>query len=129
MVTASWQLFVEVDPSKTYFAYAAFVERKTALSYFGYLMRARKVQKQLNTAKGLVGFTARIEFFSRKVAQLAVFEDANALNDFAHSGQHALCAEQTKPSMNWIKNTTWNISGSEMPPKLDDAISRFQSQK
>ena len=129
MVTVSWQSFKDVDPSKTYVAYAAQLERKTAWSYFGFLMRFRKVQKQLISAKGLVGFTARCEFLSRKAAMLAVFDDENVLNDFAHSGQHALCREQGKASMNWYKKATWDILGSEIPPRLDDAIGRVQSQK
>lgn len=129
MVEVSWQSFKDVDPSKTYFAYAGYLERKTAWSYFGFLMRFRKVQKQLNSAKGLVGYTARCEFLSRKAAQIAIFDDENALKRFAHSGQHALCSEQAKAGMNWLRNTTWNILGSEVPPKLEDAINRVQSQK
>jgi hypothetical protein len=129
MVGVSWQSFKEIDPSKTYLAYGGYLERKTAWSYFGFLMRFRKVQKQLNTAKGLVGYAASCEFLSKKATQLAVFEDEYALKDFAHSGQHALCQEQAKASMNWIKNTTWSVLGSELPPKLEDAISRIQSQK
>ena len=92
-------------------------------------MKFRKVQKQLNTAKGLVGYTASCEFLSKKATQLAVFDDEKTLKDFAHSGQHALCSEQAKASMNWLKNATWKILGSELPPKLGDAISRIQSQK
>jgi hypothetical protein len=129
MVEVSWQSFKDVDPSKTYLAYGAYLERKTAWSCFGFLMRFRKVQKQLNSAKGLVGYTARCEFLNRKAAQLAIFDDENALKRFAHSGQHALCSEQAKAGMNWLRNTTWNILGSEVPPKLEDAISRVQSQK
>ena len=129
MVTVNWKAFKEVDPSKTYLAYAGYAERKTAWSYPSFLMRARKVEKQLSTTKGLVGFTAQLEFASKKVVQLAVFDNADALKEFAHSGQHALCAEQTKPSMNWLKSTTWNILGSEIPPKIEDAVNRIKSQK
>jgi hypothetical protein len=129
MVGVSWQSFKDVDPSKTYLAYAAILERKTAWSYFGFLMRFRKVQKQLKTTKGLVGYTASCEFSSRKATQLAVFEDEATLKDFVHSGQHALCSEQAKADMNWIKNATWEILGSEVPPKLEDAINRVQNQK
>ena len=129
MVGVSWQTFKEIDPSKTYLAYGAYLERKTAWSYFGFLMSFRKVQKQLNTTKGLVGYTASCEFLSKKATQLAVFDDEPALKDFAKSGQHALCKEGAKASMNWFKNTTWKILGSELPPKLEDVMSRIQSQK
>ena len=127
MVTVSWQQYNEVDPSKTYLAYGAIAERKTAWSYFGFLMRARKVQKQLETAKGVVGFTARLEFLNRNVVQLAVFDDANALKEFSQTGQHVLCSKQTKASMKWLKNKTWDILGSELPPKIEEAIRKNQS--
>jgi hypothetical protein len=66
MVEVPWQKFLEPNPSASYIAYAAYVERKTVWSFFSFLMKARKVQKQLNTTKGLVGFTARLEFFSKR---------------------------------------------------------------
>lgn len=128
MVTSAWKTYQDVDQSKTYVVYAAYVERKSSWSYFNYLMRAGKVGKQLNTAKGLVGFTAKLEFFSKKVVQLAVFTDPDALNAFAHSGQHALCAQQTKSTMNWLKNMTWSVSGAELPPKMEDALNRIQTK-
>ena len=90
-------------------------------------MRARKVQKQLETAKGVVGFTARLEFLNRNVVQLAVFDDANALKEFSQTGQHVLCSKQTKASMKWLKNKTWDILGSELPPKIEEAIRKNQS--
>jgi hypothetical protein len=127
MVTVAWQSYKEVDPSKTYIAYGAIALRKTAWSYFSFLMRARKVQKQLEIARGVVGFTARLEFSSKKVVQLAVFDDENALKEFSQTGQHGLCSKQTKASMLWLKNKTWSILGSEIPPKLEDAINKNQS--
>jgi hypothetical protein len=127
MVTVSWQSYKEADPSKTYLAYGALAERKTVWSFFSFLMRARKVQKQLETSRGVVGFTARLEFLSKKVVQLAVFDDANTLKEFSQTGQHVLCSEQTKASMKWLKNKTWSISGSEIPPKIEDAINKNQS--
>ncbi len=130
MVEVPWQQFLEPNPSANYVAYAAYAERKTAWSYFGVLMKARRVQKQLSTAKGLVGFTARLEFSSKKIVQLAVFEDDNSLKEFAHSGQHALCiGDATKMGMNWFKKAFWSIPGSEVPPKIEEAISRAQNQK
>ncbi|MCW4001121.1 MAG: hypothetical protein NWE93_12875 [Candidatus Bathyarchaeota archaeon] len=129
MVKVAWQTFKETNPSSTYVAYAAYVERKSVWSYFNFLMRARKIQKQLNTSAGVVGFTAQMEFLNKKVSQLAVFEDEATLKAFAHSGQHSLCIQQSKPSIKTMKNKIWTISGAELPPKLEEAISKLQNQK
>jgi hypothetical protein len=128
VVEIKWASISEVDLKRDYLVYAGYAERKSLWSYFSYLMKAGKVQNQLKKAKGFIGFTARLEFFSKKVVQLAVFEDTAALKEFAHAGQHAHCMETTKSSMKWLKQATWNISGSAIPPKMDDAINRIQSK-
>jgi hypothetical protein len=129
MVEMAWASFMEVDPAKSYLAYVGLAERKSVWSYFPMLMRSRKVAKQLTTTNGLVGFTARGEFFSKKIIQLAVFTDEAALKEFAHSGQHSDCAEKTKSSLKFLKNTTWSILGSDLPPKIDESVKRLQNLK
>jgi hypothetical protein len=128
VVEIKWALNSEVDLKRDYLVYAGYAERKSLWSYFSYLMKARKVKNQLKETKGLIGFTARLEFLTKKVVQLAVFEDTAALKEFAHSGQHAHCMETTKSSMKWLKQATWNIAGSAIPPKMDDAINKIQSK-
>jgi hypothetical protein len=103
-------------------------ERKSAWSYFSFLMRARKVQAQLKTAKGLIGYTARLGFSNREVVMVAVFENETALTQFAHAGQHVKCMEKTKPDLKGgMKYAKWNIFGSDIPLKLDDAIARVRA--
>jgi hypothetical protein len=128
VVEIKWKLLSEVGLNRDYLVYAGYAERKSPWSYFSYLIKARKVENQLKKTKGFIGFTARLEFFSKKVVQLAVFENSSALKDFAHSGQHALCMETTKSSMKWLKQATWSIAGSAIPPKIEDAINRTQSK-
>jgi len=129
MVQIKWSTISEANPKETYFAYGARAERKSAWSYFSYLMKARRVQDQLNQTKGLLGFTAQLGFFDTQVIQLAVFENESALKEFANTGQHAQCMKQTKSSLKSIKSTTWNIPGQDMPPKITDAIRRIENLK
>ena len=128
MVEIKWTPLSEVKPENRYFAYAGYAERKSVWSYFTFLLRTRKIQSQLETAKGIIGYTARLEFFSKKVVQLAVFEGEAALKQFAQTGQHALCMGQTRSTMKWLKQTTWNIAGSDIPPKIAEAISRANNE-
>jgi hypothetical protein len=104
-------------------------ERKSVWSFFRFFMRARAVQGQLKTAKGVIGYTARLEFSSKKLVMVAVFENENALTEFAHAGQHAKCMEVARPDLKGgMKYAKWSISGSDVPPKIDDAINRIQSK-
>jgi hypothetical protein len=128
MVETKWESSANIDPKHEYIAYAAFGERNSAWSYFGVMMKALKVAKQLKTVKGAIAFTARLGFLSKEMGMIAVFEDEKALMEFAHAGQHAECMEQFKTVAKW-KRTRWSISGSAHPLKWDDAMNRLQSQK
>ena len=128
MVEIKWTPLSESKHENTYLAYAGYAERKSAWSYIPLLSRSCKIQNQLQTTEGLIGFIARLEFLSKKAIQLAVFKDEASLKQFAHSGQHAVCMGQTKSSMKWLKQPTWNITGSDIPPKISDAIRRTSGQ-
>jgi hypothetical protein len=130
MVEMKWTLLAEIDPKRNYLAFSEMGERKSAWSYFSWLMRSRKVAEQLKTAKGIIGFTARLEFFSKKGVMVAVFEDETTLMGFAHAGQHTQCMEKSKPELKeGMKYARWSISGSDIPPKIEDAINKIQNKK
>jgi len=123
-----WTQIEEVSLGSEYIAFTAMGERTSIWSFFSFLMGARAMQKQLAEAKGLIGYQARLEFLGKKVVMLAVFKDEASLNDFAHSGKHAHCMEKTKPALKAeMKYARWRIAGSDVPPKLEDAISRFEN--
>ena len=128
MVEIKWESS-KVDPKREYAVYAVYGERSSIWSYFSMLMPARKVAQELKTAKGAIAFAARMEFFSKKIARVAVFEDEKTLMEFAHAGQHAKCMEQFKAVFK-VQRAQWSITGSDVPHlKIDDAINRIQSKK
>jgi hypothetical protein len=129
MVVTDWKSFSKVDPKRDYLAFALAGHRKSAWSFFSWAMPAGKVMKQLETTSGLIGYTSRMDFWSKKSEMVAVFEDEKTLMEFAHAGQHGQCTERSKSGVKEMKSATWSISGSDLPLKLDDAINRLQSQK
>jgi hypothetical protein len=128
MPEVKWTTFSEIDPDREYFAFANVGERKSVWSYFSLLMGAQKVAKQLEKTKGAIGVTGRLGFLNKKIAIVGVFENEDALNEFAHSGQHASCMEKTKSMVKVMKCVKWSILGSNLPPTVDDAISRANVQ-
>ena len=127
MVEVKWESS-KVDPKREYLARAEIGERNSIWSYFRILMTARKVAQQLKTTKGAIAFTMRMEFFSKKLGRIAVFEDEKTLMEFAHSGQNAKCMEQFKAVVK-AQSAKWKITGLDIPLKIDDAINRIQSKK
>jgi hypothetical protein len=130
MVEIKWTSILEVDPKRDYLAFAEMGERKSMWSFFSFIMRTRKVQGQLKAAKGVIGYTARLEFSSKKLVMVAVFENEKAFTEFAHAGQHAQCMEKTRPDLKGggLKYAKWSISGADIPLKIDDAINKIQTK-
>jgi len=118
----------EVDPKREYLAFTEIGERASLRSYFSILKRARKVAQQLKTAKGVIAFVAQLSFLSKKIGMVAVFEDEKSLMEFAHVGQHAQCMKQFKAGTKF-QRAKWSISGSNVPPTFEDAMSRIQTKK
>jgi hypothetical protein len=128
MPNVKWTTFSEINPESEYFAFANVGERKSVWSYFSLLLGAQKVAKQLEATKGAVGITGRLGFLSRKLVVVGVFENEDALNEFAHSGQHANCMEKTKSKLKVLKCVRWNVLGSNLPPTIEDAINRADAK-
>jgi hypothetical protein len=128
MPKVKWTTYSEVNPEREYFAFANVGERKSVWSYFSLLMGARKVAQQLEKTKGVIGLTGRLGFLNREIAIVGVFENEDVLNEFAHSGQHANCMEKTKSMVKVMRTAKWSILGSNLPPTIEDAISRTKSK-
>ena len=124
MPKVKWTTFSEINPDSEYFAFANVGELKSRWSYFSLLMGAQKVAKQLEKTKGAIGITGQLGFLDKKLVVVGVFENETALNEFAHSGQHASCMEKTKSKLKVMKCVKWNILGSNLPPTIEDATKR-----
>ena len=127
MVEISWKSFLEVNPESKYLAQTSLFERKGVWSFFSFLMQSRAVQGQLKAAKGLVGYSMRMEFLGKKGGVLSIWENEDALTKFAHSGQHSIGMKKFKPLMESYKVTKWEISGSDVPLKWEEAVKKSQS--
>ena len=123
-----WTQLLEANPKHEYIAFSEIAERKSSWPYFSWLMRARKIAKQLKTAKGVIGYTARLEFFNKKGVMVAVFENEQALVEFAHAGQHAQCIGQLRNTAKF-QRAQWTVLGSGIPLNIDDAINRVKTLK
>ncbi len=122
-----WTAFKEVDPQKEYTAFSQIGEVKSSLSLFSWQRRGKKVQEQLKTTKGFVGYTMEFGFWSRKGIIVGIFDDETSLTSFAHSGQHADCMQLSKSDVKGKMNCyRWQIPGSQVPPKIDDVLKKYQ---
>ncbi len=129
MVKIEWTPCREVDPQREYTAFSQIGEVKSSLSLFSWFTRGKKVQEQLKTTKGFIGYTMDFGFWSKKGIIVGVFEDDKSLMDFAHSGQHANCMQTSKADVKGKMNCyRWKIKGADIPPKMEEVLAKFQSK-
>jgi hypothetical protein len=67
-----------------------------------------------------------MEFFGKKGGVLSAWDNESALMEFAHSGHHAEAMKKFKPLMKSYKIIKWEISGSDVPPKWEEALKKSQ---
>jgi len=58
---------------------------------------------------------------------LSVWANESALTEFAPTGQHSQAIKKFKPLMESFKVIKWEISGSDVPPKWEEALKKLQS--
>jgi len=68
-----------------------------------------------------------MEFFGKKGEVLSVWTNESALTEFAHCGQHSQEMKKIKPLLESFKLIKGEISGSDVPPKWDEAFKKSQS--
>lgn len=128
MVKIKWTPYGEVDPQREYTAFSQIGKLKSSLSLFGWSRRGKKVQEQLKTTKGFIGYIMDFGFWSKKGIIVGVFEDDKSLMDFAPSGQHVNCMQTSKADVKGKMNCyRWKIKGAEIPLKIDEVLAKFQS--
>jgi hypothetical protein len=123
MPRSKWKTFAEINPERKYLAFAKVGQFRNAWSFLK-AFNSGKVERQLKTTKGLVGFTGRLGFLNKEIAMLVVFENEDALNEFAYSEHHVNCMKEIKPLIKDLKIAKLTILGSNLPPSIDEVISR-----
>ena len=127
MVKIEWTPVKEIDPKHEYTAFSQIGELKNSFSLLSWGRRGKKVQEQLKTTKGFVGYTMEFGFWNKKGVIVGIFEDEPSLMAFAHSGQHANCMAVSKADVKGKMNCyRWKVMGSEVPPKIPDVLAKFQ---
>lgn len=88
----------------------------------GFLRYSGAIQSQLAESAGLIGYSLRVSFLSKKGWTLSVWEDQQSLDDFVRKTPHAATMEKLRNSMRQPKFVTKKILGSAIPPSWDDAM-------
>ena len=87
-------------------------------------MYSTRIQRQLRTSSGLIGYSLRARLASKRFWTLSAWEDAATLQAFVAARPHVAVMKAMAPYMGVTRFVRWNVKGSELPLRWDVALSR-----
>ena len=124
MPTTPWKNYSDAVSDKEYLAVLTYLSLKKYRTIPRFLGYTNRIQKQLDEAEGILGYTLRAHIWTRNFWTISVWEDEAHLRQFAFSGFHRGVMSVLRDDMAGFKNIRWSIQGSEVPPSWSDALSR-----
>jgi len=121
---APWQTLKPADAGRNYLALLSYLPLKKYRALPAFLRFTFQIQKQLQSAPGIIGYSLRAKPMSRNFWTLSAWEDEKALMDFVAKIPHGQAMKDLLPQMGPTKFTRWNVPGSELPLKWEDAMQR-----
>ena len=113
---------------REYLALASFLPLKRYRKIPAFLRLARQVVTQLRRSGGLIGFSFRVKFLSRRFYTLSVWEDERALMDFVAGNPHVGTMQTLGPHMGPTRFVQWTVRGPGVPPSWREALRRLEEK-
>ena len=88
MPVIKWKTFSDINPEQKYLAMALALPLNKHRMIPRVLPLTGATQKQLSEARGLVGYSLRVQFLRRTFWSMSVWEDRTALYEFAQKEPH-----------------------------------------
>ena len=84
-----------------------------------------QTQRQLQKAKGLIGYSLHAEPLRRHFWTLSVWEDNESLMNFVRQVPHGRIMQLLAPQMGKTEFVQWKVKAEDIPPNWNDAKARM----
>jgi len=88
------------------------------------VLYSTRIRRELRTSSGLIGYSLRAQLAAKQFWTLSVWEDEAALQAFVAAPPHVAVMTAMVPYMGQTRFVRWNVKGSELPLRWDDALRR-----
>jgi heme-degrading monooxygenase HmoA len=88
MAQLPWTSLSRPDPNRNYVAAVTYLPIKTLWGLPYFLYYTRRVQSQLKSARGLMGYSLLAHMVAQRFWTLSVWQDEVALTEFVHKHPH-----------------------------------------
>jgi hypothetical protein len=122
MAELTWTAFQKPAPEREYVAILSYLPLKSLWSLPQFLYYTRRIQSQLKSARGLIGYSLLAHVFVKRFWTLSVWEDEVALTNFVHKQPHREAMMILRRYMGGTDFVRWKILGSAIPPSWLEAM-------
>ena len=124
MPETPWQSYSRTAPERDYVALLSYLPLNSAWSLPRLVLYSTRIQRQLRTSSGVIGYSLRARLAAKQFWTLSVWEDGADLQAFVAAPPHLAVMTAMAPYMGATRFVRWNVRGSELPLRWDDALRR-----
>ena len=127
MPASPWRTFGSLEPERDYVALLSYLPLKSYWRIPFFFLYTAQVVKQLASAEGMLGYSVLARPLSKRFWTLSAWKDDAALRSFVQYPPHVRIMTALAPHMGETKFVRWTVKGSELPPRWEDALSRYSA--
>ncbi len=127
MPASPWRTFGSPNPNGDFVALLSYLPLKSYWRVPLFLLYTAEVARQLASAEALLGYSVLARPFSKRFWTLSAWETEASLRLFVQCPPHVRLMAALAPHMGETKFVRWEVKGSQLPLRWDDALSRFSS--
>jgi hypothetical protein len=118
-----WKQVGTVDPEREYVAFTSRFHLKSPLRVPAFLRQSSQIEKQVDAAPGIVGWSLGANLLTLEFYTLSAWENAESLRTFTASSVHGQALSKFAGDMRTDSIfVQFTVSGSELPLTWADAI-------
>lgn len=124
MLMNPWRMFRAADPSREYLALLSELPLKRFRDVGLFLRYSARIQKQLRTTEGILGYSVGVRMLQKRFWTLSVWENEAMLYQFVGTPPHNQVMDAMSGKMGATRFIKWSIRGSDCPPTWKAAFAR-----
>jgi heme-degrading monooxygenase HmoA len=120
-----WKQVSAVDPDREYVAFTSRFYMKSPRRVLRFLARTGGIEKQVDEAPGVVGWSLAANLFKMEFYTLSAWEDAESLQRFAREAEHGAVSREFELDMRRPSLFVhYGVKGRDLPLSWKDAVIR-----
>jgi heme-degrading monooxygenase HmoA len=120
-----WKQVATIDPDREYIAFTSRFFMKSPGRVLAFLARTGPIQKQVDEAAGVVGWSLAANLFKMEFYTLSAWQDLESLQRFVREAEHASAMKEFEGDVRRKSLLVhYNVVGRDLPLSWKDAVNR-----